>query len=655
MTESATPTEPTSAADQSPVGPRPLFRDWRAQMWAIMIIALIPRLIYLAQIRSWIFFYHPILDSRVQNEWARTVVSTLGVGGIDVLAKPPLYTYFLAACQVAVGQGAASLFAARLAQLVLGAVTCGLAFLVGRRIFGTAVGIIAGLLLALYSPGVFNDGELLDTALATFLATCFLLALLASLDRPTGPRWFGAGLLLGLLGLARGNLLLLAALALVLLFAWLRRTSARDELTHLAAVFLVGIVVAIVPITVRNAILTGGFIPVATNGGINFYTGNNPEADGYSPIPAGALWERTWYEQTNAAAWTHRQQENYWFRKGLSFVAHHPGRTLSLLVKKAYLYWAAYDIPNNLSYAWGREHAPLLRLLPFTFALLGPLGLLGIALGGRRGRTVWIVTLFIAAQMLSVIIFFVNGRYRMPALPAICVLAAFALVELARLARSRQWPPLAASLIALGIFGALLNADLYGVARARGANRDWVYLGQSQMDQGAPTQALEAFRQGTAADPQDVDAWTYLAYAAMQTGDLRTADRAFHRALDLAPYYATAASRYASLCLSQGWPLADAQRFLQRALQDQPTNIYGLAALVRVNVKQGQREQASANLGRLVAAFSRWNRGSSRYDSAQMLVQQAANEAAAAGIPPPAGPPPVSGGGSGGSGGFPAE
>jgi Tfp pilus assembly protein PilF len=629
----------TAATEPAPpAGQRPgLLADWRLHFWAITAAALVPRLIYLAQIHRWPFFYYPILDSRTQNGWATIIVQTLGIGNNEVLAKPPLYTYFLALMKALVGTGDPSLLATRLMQMVLAAVTCGVTYLIGRRVFGPAVGLLAGLLLALYGPGIFDDGELLDTALATFLATLFLFAWLAALDRPTAARWFGVGLLLGLLGLTRGNLLLLAVPAVVVLIAWLRKALGREDLRRTALLFLLGVVLPIVPITARNYLLMDNLIPISNNGGINFYTGNNPQADGFSPIPSGVAWERTWYEQTRAGAYTLRQQENYWTRKGLRFWLTQPAQALALLLKKVYLYWGAYEIPNNLSYDWGIAHASLLRAIPLSFAIIGPLGLLGIALGGWRSRERLTIILFIAVQMLAVILFFVCGRYRMPALPAICILSVAGLAELARLARWRSWRGLALALVALAGLAALLNADLYGVGRTRGANRDWVYLGQSYMMQARPSEARTAFQRALALDPSDADAWSYLAGVMEGEGDHRGAADAFRQALRNAPDYATAAARFAALVISQGWPVQEAERLLVRALTDQPSNTAALVALVRVSVRLGNTETAATTLQALAEAFRHWDVRDTRYASTEVAIQQAVAEAAAAGVAiPPA-------------------
>ena len=53
-----------------------------------------------------------------------------------------------------------------------------------------------------------------------------------------------------------------------------------------AALFTAGVLLALVPVTARNVAVAGEWSPVSSHGGLNFYIGNNPQADGtYSGVP----------------------------------------------------------------------------------------------------------------------------------------------------------------------------------------------------------------------------------------------------------------------------------------------------------------------------------------------------------------------------------
>ncbi len=607
--------------------------DWRLHLCAVIAVAAVPRLVYLYQIRSWPFFHYPILDSRTQWKWAGILLQTSWIGNPEVLAKAPLYAYFLALNQWMWGSREASLYSAHLLQLLAGAATCGLTYLVGRRVYGTAVGLIAGLLLASYSPGIYREGQLLDTALATLLATSFLLLALSAFRNPEHRGlWFASGLVLGLLGLSRPNLLLLGVTTAVCVLIWFRRDPGWRRAAGIIGLLALGVVLPIAPITGRNYVIARRFVPISATGGINFYTGNNPHSNGYSPIPSGIAWERTWHEAMFQGKMNSAMQDAYWRARAVQFLRDEPRAALGLFFKKSCLFWNAYEIPNNVSYQWGRERSSLLRAMPLTFAVVGPLGLLGMLLGGWRSRETWLLTLFVVTQMLAVCVFFVAARYRMPILPALSVLAAFAGLELVGMLRAHRFGLLVLSLTLLAGLALFVNSDAYGVRRQRGANRDWYYLGQSHVLAQDYESAKDAFRSAAHQHPDDADAYALLGQAQVRTGDPEGAARSMRRALQLAPDFTTTAVRLADLHIDQGWPLADVEQLLRTAVEHQPRNALGQAMLARLTLRLGDHEQAKRDVEAAVALISSLNPRDTRFAHAYEATRVAFMEADEAGI-----------------------
>ncbi len=611
-----------------------LLGDWSVRFALIVLIGLIPRMIYFAQIKNWQFFYWPVLDSRTQWKWGEILLQTHLIGNQEVLAKAPLYSYYLAAVNWFMGGREAGLFTAHLLQLVTGAVTCGLVYLLGRRVFSESVGLIAGLMLALYSPGIYRDGQLLDTALATFLATSFLLLLLWALERPDQWKWLATGVVLGLLALTRPNFLIMGLITLALMAVWLWPAQKRQTF-GLAGAFVLGLVLPIIPITGRNYLIVHRFVPISLTGGINLWTGNNPHSDGFSPVPAGIAWERTWYEAKAHNAIGAARQDHYWQEKTKRFFREQPGLALKLLLKKIYLYWNAYEIPNNVSYDWGCEHSSLLRVMPLTFAVVGPLGLLGLVLGGGKNRGAWVLTIFMLVQMIAVAIFFITGRYRMPALPILCVMAGYALVEMGRLLAKRRFGMILLSLLGLAAFGVLVNSDIYKIRVNNPANRDWYYLGQSYLMGGKAQEATEAFRKATEQHPDDADAYALLGQMEAQLGMAEAAGRDYRKALAIAPDYTMPATRLGALALQENWPLEEPARLLRKAVEQQPGNAEGAAMLVRLSVARGDREQARADLELLASFVGELSMSDTRTLGKLQAARQAVLEAQTAGLEVP--------------------
>jgi len=239
--------------------------------------------------------------------------------------------------------------------------------------------------------------------------------------------------------------------------------------------------------------------------------------------------------------------------------------------------------------------------------------------------------------MLAVAAFFVTGRYRMPAVPIVALFGGWALVELTRLVRERRACVLLASIAVLAASAILVNSDVLGVRELRAANRDSYYVGQSYtmaMDYG---RAMEAFRKATQDDPRDADAYWLLGQLAMQTGEPESAKKDLLEALRIAPDFSSAGVTLGELALRQGWPVAEPERLLRRAVEQQPRKIEGWAMLTRLDLRMQNYEQAESDLAKATAGAERRSKSDTRTAAAIQAVAAAASEARQAGLEVPPG------------------
>src|SRR5262245_51200452 len=198
----------------------------------------------------------------------RVLAGDVGLGpGLYFLS--PLYVYFLAAALV-VGH---SFTLVRLSQITLGTAAVALIFITADEWFGRRAAWLAAALAALTGIFTFYESLILQTALDPFLTAASLACLTLGLKRDE-PRWYVlAGLAFGIHVCNRPNVALPAAV-IALLLAVARRRRA-------AAVFSIAFALALVPVTLRNIVSSGVWSPTtASHGGLNFYIGNNPQADG---------------------------------------------------------------------------------------------------------------------------------------------------------------------------------------------------------------------------------------------------------------------------------------------------------------------------------------------------------------------------------------
>jgi len=218
------------------------------------------------------------MDELYHDQWARAVVE-----GRSFIEGPyfraPLYPYFLAAVYAVFGHG---YVVPQVAQCLIGSASCGLVFLIGRQAFGRTVGAVAGFAAASYWMLIYFDNELLLPVLDVFFDLLLIGQLLPAARTPGLWTDLMAGLFLGLSAIVRPNALLFVP-AVLTWVAVSDRAEWKRRLSH-AACFWAGCALPILPVTSRNYLRGGDRVLIASQGGVNFYIGNNPRSDGMTAI-----------------------------------------------------------------------------------------------------------------------------------------------------------------------------------------------------------------------------------------------------------------------------------------------------------------------------------------------------------------------------------
>ncbi len=548
------------------------------------------RMVYLLQADDSPLFYHPIVDARTYVRTALHLAEGQWLGPPQPFWQPPLYPYFLAGSFALFGE---SYHLPRLVQALSGTAVCLLVFHLGRRAFSPAAGWIAAAAAALYGPFLYFEGELLPASLAVFLNTLALATLLwAAAGRSTG-RWLAAGLLLGVAALNVPSVLLFAPLALA--WAGLR---ARASLPALGALVL-GVALAIAPVTLRNRIVGGEWVPISYNGGINFYIGNNPDSERTTRIRPGRDWQELTEMPDREAGITGKgASSRYFFGRSLEYLAGDPGGYLFLQLRKLHQLWRGDEIPRNLDPYFARSWSGLLqgllwmRGLAFPFGLVGPLALTGLVLYLRNPRerspAADLLLLFAAAYMLAVVLFFVTGRYRLPAIPSLLLFAGYAVTRLSGL-RGRR---LALGLALPAVLGLALNTGLPAM-ETEGSSQEHVYLASAYAEQGLLANALRHYDEALKREP-DHEIALYDAGAMLaRRGDIRRAAESWERLLHHYPDRSDVRFRLAAMSQDTGDHVR-ALRHLEQLAAEEPERAVFHARLAGSRSHLGDLEGAAA-------------------------------------------------------------
>ncbi len=429
---------------QAPVSPR-VFTVWLA---IITVVGVLFRWLYvwragrkiplgISDAGSYFYLGRNIAEGR---GYIRPYDYLFHAKSIPTAEFPPLYPTFLAGVHLI---GITQPTGQKLATSVLGATIVVLIGLIGRRVAGPVVGLVAALLAALYPVFAASDGGLASETLYGVLVAAFLLAFLVALEQPSAGRWVLVGALVGLAALTRSEAvaLYIFVIAPVVLFSRRRIGAGRGRgwgpaLQALGLAALASLVV-VTPWLIRDRVATKTFVPISNNSGTMIAGANCPEA--YYSHHLGQ-WLYSCVQRDGKPGTTEAEQASHYRTTGQDYARDHAGRLPYVAAVRVLRTWGVWDFRDeiNLEAFESRDHGWLTAGHWMYFAMV-PFTIAGIVIVARRRRrflrplaTTMVMVVFVSA------ITYGNQRFRLVAEPAIIVFAAVGLVRLASL----LWPSL---------------------------------------------------------------------------------------------------------------------------------------------------------------------------------------------------------------------
>ncbi|MBN1866007.1 tetratricopeptide repeat protein [Candidatus Sumerlaeota bacterium] len=581
----------------------------------ILCAGLAVRASYILEYAGTPNFTYPARDALYHDYWARAIVTGDWTPpawpqdpmiGSDAYFRAPGYPWFLAWVYLVTGS---SYLGPRIVQVLMGLGNCVLLFLLARRLFDSASALVAAALMAFYWVFIYYEGELHSPILSVFLLFLFVLALIRWTE---GGHWsaaLAAGSVLGLFALVRSNVFPIF-LSVGAWMAWASARNRRGWRWALVSVSLLGLgtAVAVSPATIRNYRVSGTFVPVTANVGVNLYINFNDwtmtDSGEYSRWEGTSLpglgenvgttgWDCFTYPRVVRAlerkyglapgTMKYADASKYYTRLALDSMRRHPGATLRLLVGRALLFWGPAEVSNDEIVAAERNHSRLLRSLPGNFAVLSTLFVLGLAIrtydcARKRGRAEtdsvsgaarhavegrMLLLLLIATYFVSVLPAAPAARYRVPAIALLLPFGGYAIASLAGLARRRRVRALVAWLIVGAAVGAL-------------ARTQWV-----------PYEANEA-------------AWNfYRGGAYSQRGDVENAVKYYSKAVELRPRFAMYRINLGAALAEQGRLDEAISQYLKSAeIDPYSSEAYNRLGLARA--RQGKVDEAIESFSKAV-------------------------------------------------------
>ncbi|MEN6459702.1 MAG: phospholipid carrier-dependent glycosyltransferase [Thermoguttaceae bacterium] len=337
------------------------------------------------------------------------------------------------------------LLLARAEAALLGALAVLGVWWLARLLFDDRAAWIAGLIAAFYPGGIALSVLILSEApfcpLMLLQLALWTLAGRAPTRRSRIGWSFAAGLAAGMATLMRPDWLLFTPVAVIVDVLWRRasgpskvssssaeptgvgsHSSTKRHRLHVACWMMLGLVLVLLPWWVRNACLTGRFVPTTLQVGASLYDGLNPEATGASNMDFVARFVADLKGQGGpppgnpafevALNRTLRDSALHW-------AATHPGRAVQLAAVKLARLWNIW--PNEPQLA----RSPIVRWgVVFTYTPLLILAIIGVWRTLGRGwpyRLCWLPAVYLT---LLHVVFVSSLRYREPAMLALLALAA---------------------------------------------------------------------------------------------------------------------------------------------------------------------------------------------------------------------------------------
>ena len=516
----------------------------------------------------------------------------------------PGYAYLLAALYKLAGY---SPFVPALLQTLLDAGTAMLIYKVSIGIFpGTAkrhaqiAGLVAAAGWALFVPAQTYAAILMPTAWVVFI---FWLIVWRIISRKNAPEVWEAltlGLLVGLTATAIATILFLIPFligAILLKPAISTHSQLRTRISPLILLFL-GAAVGTSPCWVHNRLIAHDHVFLSAHGGINFWIGNNPSANGYPRFPPGlragqaAMLQDSIDAAESAAGHSLKRGEvsHYWSAKARDYIEGDPAAWLRLLALKLRTFWSAFQYDDLSIITILREQR--VTFPGIYFGLVAAFALPAMILGWKTAPAGRWVTLAIALQMLALLPVFTTERYRLPVVPGLLVFAAFGLVMFFSNLAAGKFRPALSYIVLLTVSTVFISWP----------QRDPSLWALDAYNSG--WQALESNNLALAEKKLDV-AYAYVpdnSETVFALGNLRLAQQktddalAFYWAvLSIDPKHKGALNNLGVIALDSR-DYANAETWFRRAAQIDPANAKTHFLLAKTFLGQGHREAAQTEI-----------------------------------------------------------
>lgn len=400
----------------------------------------------------------PVSDALDYIQLAQELVKNhqFSIQGESTAYRLPGYPFFLAGLFTITE----SIRFVQIIQIILDVLSCLFIYKIARTVTSDRKSIIACLLWAIFPSAIIHTLLILTE---TFFTTFFLLSFLLFIHNEENESSHKYMYLL-ILGITWGicclikPFMVLAPLCFIAISIQKNKKVTNTALVK-AGIAFIGIVCITAPWMMRNYSLFGT-TSLSSNGGVNFWIGNNPTATG-----------TYYYPQNNPldSISDEFERSKYGYDKGMDFILHNPVKTAVLAVKKVgYLFSLESSliiatVQSDELYSKKTSYRTLYRNLPFGLLLLFNLPYCIIIISGiiglcQRTNMLLPILYFVLFWVFIHIVYFAQNRFHFPLLPLFIVAA----VSLSKKYNMTRISTLSSAVL-ICAFLSIIAAEIYAV------------------------------------------------------------------------------------------------------------------------------------------------------------------------------------------------
>jgi 4-amino-4-deoxy-L-arabinose transferase-like glycosyltransferase len=294
-------------------------------------------------------------------------------------------------------------------------------------------GILAALFWAIYPPAIAYASDLSTVTLETFFLIFGLLLLLRSVKCKSLRMLFPAGILLSLASLTRSTWLVAILIALVWLLVFVRA----DWIIRakFGLLFILAVSLTLAPWVFYNYKTQGTIVLTSTNGGLNFWIGNNPQATGEYVFPTELDHDLV----IGAAHRTELTRDQFFYSQGLEFIRNSPGKFITLLGRKTlYALFFRPNIGSNYESAQFSFYNLVIASFVAAWLALIPFALFGLFHLKTHWQQHSLLMMIFLGNVANSVLFFTGTRFRTPVDGFAMIWAAIGLTVLSGIWKRRK-------------------------------------------------------------------------------------------------------------------------------------------------------------------------------------------------------------------------